>query len=133
MTFGQRLRQLRLSKGMTVVRLGEATGLSQAYISSLENGSRQSPTLKTIRRLAEALSVPVEELLEDAGAHGKKLQYLSPDVSSWLAREENTPYLRLAMQLSSRQIPPDRAEKLCLMLEDVLRYLLDDDGDPKMD
>ena len=65
--FAQRLRQLRVARGMTQRDLA-GTSLSVSYVSLLEAGKR-SPTIETIRILADALSCEVEELSEpgDAG------------------------------------------------------------------
>lgn len=58
---GRRLRAARVAKGLTQSGMA-GTGLSAAYISRLESGHRR-PTAKVLDRLAQALDVPVEELL----------------------------------------------------------------------
>ncbi|WP_433323684.1 helix-turn-helix domain-containing protein [Spirillospora sp. CA-294931] len=61
-TFGQRLRHLRRGKGMTLSDLGERVGRAPSQLSLLENGRRE-PKLSLLQSLANALEVPVEELL----------------------------------------------------------------------
>ena len=61
-TFGQRLRHLRRSRGLTLAELGERVGRAPSALSLLENGRRE-PKLSLIETLAGALSVPVAELL----------------------------------------------------------------------
>src|SRR5207344_873568 len=61
-TFGQRLRHLRRSRGMTLAELGERVGRAPSALSLLENGRRE-PKLSLIDSLAKALSVTPEELL----------------------------------------------------------------------
>lgn len=51
------LEALRDWRGLTQVRLAEATGLAQGYISDLERGRRQG-TGETLDRIAGALDVP---------------------------------------------------------------------------
>lgn len=58
---GRRLRAARVAKGLTQSGMA-GIGLSAAYISRLESGHRR-PTAKVLDRLAQALDVPVEELL----------------------------------------------------------------------
>ena len=48
------LMQARINAGMTQVQLSEATGISQADISRLENGTR-NPSLGLLKRLADAM------------------------------------------------------------------------------
>ena len=61
-TFGQRLRHLRRTRGLTLAELGERVGRAPSVLSLLENGRRE-PKLSLIEQLAAALSVPVSELL----------------------------------------------------------------------
>ena len=49
------LLQARINAGMTQVQLSEATGISQADISRLENGTR-NPSLGLLKRLADAMN-----------------------------------------------------------------------------
>ena len=51
------LRDLRSKRGLSVLELSEIAGVSQSYISRLENGNREWPSLKTIISLSEALDV----------------------------------------------------------------------------
>ena len=61
-TFGQRLRHLRRARGLTLADLGDRVGRASSVLSLLENGRRE-PKLSLIEQLADALSVPVTELL----------------------------------------------------------------------
>ncbi len=54
----QRVREFRLNLGWTVSQLAERTGLSKGMLSKIEN-AQASPSLATLARLSEALSVPV--------------------------------------------------------------------------
>ncbi|HEV2371707.1 MAG TPA: helix-turn-helix domain-containing protein [Streptosporangiaceae bacterium] len=61
-TFGQRLRHLRRTRGLTLADLGTRVGRAPSVLSLLENGRRE-PKLSLIEALARALSVPTDELL----------------------------------------------------------------------
>ena len=54
--FAQRLRQLRLERGLSQEALAAVAGLDRTYVSSCEAG-RRNVTLRTICRLAVALQV----------------------------------------------------------------------------
>jgi transcriptional regulator with XRE-family HTH domain len=62
---GQRLRQLRREKNMSQADLGQAAGLHYTHVGRLERGAA-SPTAGALQRLAGALDVSVEYLLEGA-------------------------------------------------------------------
>src|SRR5205807_1851965 len=59
-TIGQRLRRLRLERGLSQRELS-SPGVSYAYISRIEAGTRQ-PSVKALRMLARKLNVSVEYL-----------------------------------------------------------------------
>ena len=58
---GDRIKNLRTSKGMTQEELAEASNLKQSHISRLESGLH-SPSHKTVLALASALKVEVREI-----------------------------------------------------------------------
>ncbi len=60
---GERLRQLRVQKALSLRALGEITGVAFDTISKLENGHRPA-RLVTVRKLAEALGVEPKELMK---------------------------------------------------------------------
>jgi transcriptional regulator with XRE-family HTH domain len=64
MAFHENLRVLRLAKGMTQPQLAELAQIEQSYLSKLENG-RSSPSDEVLKRLADALATPAEELLRN--------------------------------------------------------------------
>ena len=58
---GERIRALRWRRGLSQTELCEKAGVSLQVISFTEQGKRV-PYPRTIRKLAEALEVPVEAL-----------------------------------------------------------------------
>jgi transcriptional regulator with XRE-family HTH domain len=64
-TFGQKLREFRQKRGMTLRALAEAAGVDFTYLSKIENDKvGYLPGAETIRDLAQALGVDAIELLE---------------------------------------------------------------------
>lgn len=55
---GRELRQLRKARGLSLAALGEKAGLSVGLISQIERGLT-SPSVRSLRALSHALSVPV--------------------------------------------------------------------------
>jgi len=60
--FGRRLRELREKYGVTQNALATASGLTEAYISNMENGFAV-PSLTTVLRIAAALDCNVTALV----------------------------------------------------------------------
>jgi transcriptional regulator with XRE-family HTH domain len=64
--FGDRIRELRKSKGYSLRKLAPLVGVGFSYLSKVENGrldSGGSPSESLIHRLADALDADEEELL----------------------------------------------------------------------
>lgn len=62
MNFGQKLRQLRISKGLTQQQLAERLGYkTNSYISDVESG-HFVPSKEKLKKIAKALGVPFKEL-----------------------------------------------------------------------
>ncbi|MGG1879987.1 helix-turn-helix transcriptional regulator [Paenibacillus cisolokensis] len=65
--FGIYLKQIREEKGWSISRLAQAAEISGSQISRIENGLRGVPKPQTLRKIADALDVPYEELMSQAG------------------------------------------------------------------
>jgi transcriptional regulator with XRE-family HTH domain len=61
--FGATLRKTRERAGISLRRIAEATGISPTYLSDVEHG-RRMPSREIIGKLAEAMELPVGELLK---------------------------------------------------------------------
>ncbi|WP_199794816.1 transcriptional regulator [Paenibacillus faecalis] len=66
-SFGSYLKQLREERGWSINQLAKAAEVSGSQISRIENGLRGVPKPQTIRKIAEALDVSYEELMNQAG------------------------------------------------------------------
>ena len=58
---GRRIKLIRESKHLTQEKLGEMTGLTGPYISTVERGIK-TPTLPTFIKIANALNVSIDFL-----------------------------------------------------------------------
>lgn len=73
---GESLRVIRAERGLSIKELAGRSGLSTGMISQIERG-RSSPSLRSLRLLAEALEVPISQFFE---SHQTPLEPLSPYV-----------------------------------------------------
>jgi transcriptional regulator with XRE-family HTH domain len=87
---GRLVQQRRHELSLSRRDLAAASGVSYPYVSQIETGDRD-PSLKTLRRLAEILELPMESLAT----------LVSPE--DWMSPEPALP----AMRLSSRAISHD--------------------------
>ncbi|GAV24440.1 transcriptional regulator [Carboxydothermus islandicus] len=60
---GNKIRELREERGLTLNELSKKAGLSISYLSEIERGSKK-PSLKTIDKIAKALNVNKAQILE---------------------------------------------------------------------
>lgn len=61
--FGERLRRARNGQKRTLRQVASSAGVSIAYLSDLERGVLQNPTLDKLRAIAAALNVSLNDLL----------------------------------------------------------------------
>ena len=64
--FGTRIRELRLSRGMTQTQLALAIGATQSAISKWERGERQDISLWQALAIANLIGISVEEMVGQA-------------------------------------------------------------------
>jgi len=62
MDLGSNIRTIRKRKGITIASICAATGLSQGFMSQVEN-DKTSPSIATLEQIAQALDVPLAYLL----------------------------------------------------------------------
>lgn len=61
---GPRIKDARISKGISIQKLADQIGVLGNYVSQLENGDKM-PSIDTFIRIANALNVTADELLCD--------------------------------------------------------------------
>lgn len=88
------LQAWRLQRGLTQKDLAQQAGLTQAQVSRIES-LRQTPTLKTIEKLARALGIGVGEFLSP------------PPVSRSLLSRHNIQEIADAVVSGAREMEPD--------------------------
>lgn len=97
---GGRVRELRVSQGLTQGALAERVGFKASYFSHIENGVKGA-TVETLAAVAAALGVTLSELFLD--------------VDQAMPRD----FARLSTALAGQS--PERQRLLLRILEDALR------------
>jgi transcriptional regulator with XRE-family HTH domain len=62
-TLGMKLKTLREQRGLSQAVLAERVKVTQPYITMLESGAFDNPSLHVLKKLAKALKVTVGELV----------------------------------------------------------------------
>jgi len=60
-----KVERLLEERGWSKYRLSRLAGLSYGHVIMLLQGQRQNPSIATVAKLAQAIGVPIEELLEE--------------------------------------------------------------------
>ncbi len=97
---GRRIFELRKAKGLTQEELGNLVGVDGSYIGHIEKGRTKTPSRDVLTRLAQALEVPVQDLLVAAGylPPPKPDQHPLPDFHMYVSRKfAQTPRFRRAL------------------------------------
>src|SRR6056297_3139560 len=61
LNLGERVRELRKSRGWTLEQAAKQAGLARSTLSKIENG-QMSPTYEALKKLAEGLEISVPQL-----------------------------------------------------------------------
>ncbi len=62
---GEKLRELRKARKLTLDKLAELAGLSKSYLWELENRESQRPSAEKLTALADVLGVSLAYFIED--------------------------------------------------------------------
>ncbi|MGC7870020.1 helix-turn-helix domain-containing protein [Desulfosporosinus sp. SYSU MS00001] len=116
---GKKLKEIRLTKGLSAKELSKRSGVARSLISQLETGKRQSTGIDTISRLALALEVPPTVFLSSESIQAplsnlrtSEGSYGNEDLINFTIKEESRPFLRLAQKAEEAGLSPDLLEDL---------------------
>ena len=59
---GEKIKELRESKGISQYRLAELTGINRSTINRYENGSIQKISFDNLLKICEALEIDIKEM-----------------------------------------------------------------------
>ncbi|MCI5779457.1 MAG: XRE family transcriptional regulator [Lentisphaeria bacterium] len=141
----QTIRRVRLAQNMTVEQLAKKSGFSKGFISQVEN-FRQSPSLKALVRITEALGLPMSALFTGDKAGPPPYTLGRIDAGEEVERDEGGKYgiryFALAYQQIGRRMDPfiieytpasprefmsHEMEEFFVLLDGELDYIICDD------
>jgi transcriptional regulator with XRE-family HTH domain len=112
--FGERLRQLRAQRGLSLKEMADEIGVTPTYLSALEHGRRGRPSWYFVQRVIQFFNV-----IWDAAEELQKLADLShPRVvvdTAGLSPRATLLANRLARRMA--ELPPDRIDALLALID----------------
>lgn len=62
---GQRIKQYRLQRKLSLSELAERAGIAKSYLSSIERNLQSNPSIQFLEKIAGVLNIPVNTLIHD--------------------------------------------------------------------
>ncbi|QDY45677.1 helix-turn-helix transcriptional regulator [Planococcus glaciei] len=81
--FGEKIKSLRLLKGLTIREVAQNAGISHSYLSQIENYRRDTPGPDIIKKIALGLNADYYHLLKIAGyanTSHSRLEFISKQI-----------------------------------------------------
>ncbi|MFZ5632567.1 MAG: helix-turn-helix domain-containing protein [Bacillota bacterium] len=130
MNLGQKIRDFRKERGITLTQLANVLSISPSYLSAIERNLR-TPSIQMLKKIGDKLNVPVTYLVgsEENVLTGKKLKYMRE--SRNLTREELSEIcdisVRMLEKIEEGQESPDLdcLKKLSQGLNVEIKFFLD--------
>ncbi|GGP13999.1 helix-turn-helix domain-containing protein [Oceanobacillus neutriphilus] len=62
---GEKIKQLRKEKRMSLSELAEKAGVAKSYLSSIERNLQSNPSIQFIEKISQVLDVSVNDLINE--------------------------------------------------------------------
>jgi XRE family transcriptional regulator of biofilm formation len=72
---GEKIKQLRRNRGISLTKLASLAGVSKSYLSQLEKGTHSNPSITYIKKIADVLEVDTAVLIAEKNHE--------PDLEEW--------------------------------------------------
>lgn len=109
---GNTIKKIRLSKNMGLNKTASLAGISGSYLSNIEKGLKENPSMEVLHKIANALNVPVNAFFEENPNIEKENNIkISPEVET------------IAAHLATKNITPKKAK----LLKDYIDALFDEE------
>lgn len=123
MSIGEKIKAVRKKNGLTQAMLAEKANMSRSYLADVER-DRYNPSVDTLKAIADALNIPVTQLLEDEQSiHNPNA--LSPkeerDIAKDLEKMVNDLHSSESLGFYGEALDEESKELLRISLENTLR------------
>ncbi|ALX50338.1 helix-turn-helix domain-containing protein [Lentibacillus amyloliquefaciens] len=96
---GEKLKQLRQEKKMSISELAEKAGVAKSYLSSIERNLQTNPSIQFIEKVSAVLGISANDLIsedepdENQQLDGEWLQIVQEAMNSGVSKEQFKEYL----------------------------------------
>lgn len=108
-SFGQFISEMREKHSMKKIELAKLLGVSRAYLSQLESGTRCNPSLKLLNKIADKLCRDSGERNRLFDLYAVENQTISPDIIEYIISH---PTLVEAVRTAQDKNIPDEIWKI---------------------
>ena len=123
---GDRIKSIRMARGLTQVELGRRCGMTDSAIRRYESG-RGNPTAETVNRIAKALEVPPGNLLGFYSVKGHdNLEEKLHNVGWHIGYDEDNASVFLGCPEGFMEVSESDLVALQLKSDSYMRYLLEE-------
>lgn len=125
--FGLYIRKLRTNREMTIRQLELYSGVSNSYLSQLENGRRGIPSPDIIKKISKGLKVDYNDLMIKAGYMEKHESNKDIDLMSDDEIDEELRETQREMQVWYKSEPKDKRLKLRMIRQMIKAFEEEED------
>jgi transcriptional regulator with XRE-family HTH domain len=105
---GERIREYRIKRGLTLQELAEKSGITRGYLSKIEK-AKKAPPVSTVISLAKALSVSISEIFGERENNKSPVSVVKKGDRPFIARDGSVfgyAYQTLAHKFHNRHMEP---------------------------
>ncbi|MGM0258248.1 helix-turn-helix domain-containing protein [Enterococcus sp. AZ102] len=107
MTFGEKLKALRESRGYGVNQLSLKSGVSSSQISRFERGERKDPTLETLKKLSRALGVSISYFEDPKDSENNTIDTIAAHIDDDVTEEQMDDILNYIEFIKQKHLKKD--------------------------
>lgn len=104
MNTGERIKQLRIARGMTLEELGQKVGVGKSTVRKWETGAIANMRRDKIAKLADALGTTIDDILG-----------LEPPPQAAAPEEEEFPEVRIIARAGKKMTPERKADMMRML------------------
>lgn len=98
MLIGEKIKQLRKEKKMSISELAGKAGVAKSYLSSIERNLQTNPSIQFIEKISSVLGISANDLIReeeenDQQLDGEWLQIVQEAMNSGVSKEQFKEYL----------------------------------------
>ncbi|WP_090085078.1 helix-turn-helix domain-containing protein [Lentibacillus persicus] len=96
---GEKIKQMRQEKKMSISELAEKAGVAKSYLSSIERNLQTNPSIQFIEKVSAVLGISANDLIRedradgDVQLDGEWLQIVQEAMNSGVSKEQFKEYL----------------------------------------